>query len=229
MREHVEIIGRTKPLMVDSKLHMQQEDSDRNMNFSNENQSNNEASYSFRNEPIEDSATFPRGMYTMARRAPQVFEFAIGSPEMFEKRLEEAQKELRIPMKDFIPITYTNEVSLFSEFLKSIPMLIMIGIAISMFRAMGSMTNMSGGGGGGPLGGLFRMSKSPAKRITKENVTTSFKDVAGCNEAKREIMEFVEFLKNPEKFTKLGAKIPKGALLAGPPGTGKVVTCYIYY
>ena len=62
--------------------------------------------------------------------------------------------------------------------------------------------------------------KSPAKKISKENVTTRFADVAGCDEAKKEVMEFVEFLKDPKKFTDLGAKIPRGALLCGPPGTG---------
>ena len=59
--------------------------------------------------------------------------------------------------------------------------------------------------------------------IQKENVTTTFADVAGCDEAKKEIMEFVEFLKDAKRFTDLGAKIPKGALLCGPPGTGKTL------
>ena len=74
------------------------------------------------------------------------------------------------------------------------------------------------GGGGGP-GGIFKIGKSNAKRVNKEAVTTTFADVAGCDEAKKEIMEFVQFLKDPKKFTDLGAKIPKGALLCGPPGT----------
>jgi AFG3 family protein len=85
-----------------------------------------------------------------------------------------------------------------------------------------SMKGMGGAGGGGP-GGIFKIGKSPAKRISKESVTTTFADVAGCDEAKREIMEFVQFLKDPKKFTDLGAKIPKGALLCGPPGTGKTL------
>lgn len=73
------------------------------------------------------------------------------------------------------------------------------------------------------MSNVFKIGKSPAKKISKESVNISFKDVAGCDEAKREIMEFVEFLKNPQKYTDLGAKIPKGALLCGPPGTGKTL------
>lgn len=75
------------------------------------------------------------------------------------------------------------------------------------------------GGGGGPFG----IGGNKAKLFSKQNVTTNFNDVAGCNEAKVEIMEFVQFLKNAEKFEKLGAKVPKGALLVGPPGTGKTL------
>merc|ERR1719333_1898103 len=76
------------------------------------------------------------------------------------------------------------------------------------------------GGMGGP-GGLFNVGKSKAVKATK--VTTRFKDVAGLKEAKGEIMEFVDILQNPERYTKLGAKIPKGALLVGPPGCGKTL------
>ena len=68
-----------------------------------------------------------------------------------------------------------------------------------------------------------KLGKSNAKKVNPETVNVSFKDVAGCQQAKQEVMEFVQFLSTPEQFTKLGAKIPKGALLCGPPGTGKTL------
>merc|ERR1719157_149532 len=79
------------------------------------------------------------------------------------------------------------------------------------------------GAGGGGMGNVFKIGKSNAKKIKKEEITTTFSDVAGCQEAKKEIMEFVDFLQDSTRFTKLGAKIPKGALLCGPPGTGKTL------
>ncbi len=79
-------------------------------------------------------------------------------------------------------------------------------------------------GGGGPGGQIFNIGKSRAALFDAENkVKITFKDVAGLDEAKEEIKEIVDFLKNPGKFTKLGGKIPKGALLVGPPGTGKTL------
>lgn len=81
--------------------------------------------------------------------------------------------------------------------------------------------------GGGPAGqqmrGAMGMMKSRAVKADKSAMTIKFKDVAGCDEAKKEIMEFVHFLKDHKKYTDLGATIPKGALLVGPPGTGKTL------
>jgi cell division protease FtsH len=86
------------------------------------------------------------------------------------------------------------------------------------------MRRMGGGGGGGPGGQIFNIGKSRAQVYEKgKSTNVTFKDVAGLEGAKEEIQEIVEFLKNPKKYTELGAKIPKGALLVGPPGTGKTL------
>lgn len=101
--------------------------------------------------------------------------------------------------------------------------IVMIGIFILIWSFM--MRRMGGGGGaGGGPGQIFNIGRSKATlfdKNTKVNIT--FKDVAGLDEAKVEVMEIVDFLKNPKKYTKLGGKIPKGALLIGPPGTGKTL------
>merc|ERR1719411_2503306 len=97
------------------------------------------------------------------------------------------------------------------------------------FRRVGTMMGggMGGGAGGrggrGPGGMFGGMMQSTAKVINPSEINVAFRDVAGCEEAKIEIMEFVNFLKNPTQYTELGAKIPKGAILTGPPGTGKTL------
>ena len=152
------------------------------------------------------------------------FSFNIGSLETFERKMEEAQELMGVESSKFAPVTYVSEMYWQGEILRALPTIaILAGWLYFMRRgAVGGMGGM-GGGGGGPGGGIFNVGKATIATLDKNAPKVMFKDVAGCDEAKREIMEFVDFLKSPEKYEKLGAKIPRGALLVGPPGTGKTL------
>ncbi len=143
------------------------------------------------------------------------YKFEFGTMENFEKKVEKIINENNLEtQKD-----YETEDTTFSNILITLlPFVIIIGIWIFIMR------RMSGGAGGGPGGQIFNIGKSKAKLFDeKTDIKTSFKDVAGLEGAKEEVQEIVDFLKFPEKYTNLGGKIPKGALLVGAPGTGKTL------
>ena len=117
-------------------------------------------------------------------------------------------------------LTYTQSQAGFWGYLLSFgPTLLLVGFWFWMMRR--SMGGSGSGGLGG--GGIFSVGQSKAKLHDKNSMSITFADVAGLHEAKEEVEEIVHFLKNPNKYTQLGAKIPKGALLVGPPGTGKTL------
>jgi AFG3 family protein len=144
------------------------------------------------------------------------YQMEIGNYEVFSGILEKAQANSTEADRIYpIPERRRN---LFVEFLTVFgPILIIVVIFLYFMRRVG-------GNAGGPGSQIFNIGKSKAQLFDKDTqVNVTFNDVAGLDEAKVEIMEIVDFLKNPQKYTKLGGKIPKGALLVGSPGTGKTL------
>ena len=137
----------------------------------------------------------------------------IGSVEIFENKLEKAEENFSPDEK--VEVTYITTFDWGTIFSWLIPIVLLIFFWMIVLRGAGS---------GGMGSSLFNFSKTTAKLMDKDSKsTTTFNDVAGLKEAKIEVMEIVDFLKNPERYTKLGAKIPKGVLLVGPPGSGKTL------
>lgn len=155
----------------------------------------------------------PGSGFSSVGTAPQ-FEFTIGDKQYFQQKFDEKKKEKNLNTS----IKFENPSVFESIFLNVI---IWVGFIALFWWLM--MRRMSGGGAGGP-GQIFSIGKSRAKLFDEnDSVKVTFKDVAGLQGAKEEVEEIVDFLKNPTKYTKLGGKIPKGALLVGPPGTGKTL------
>ncbi|GAA0875500.1 ATP-dependent zinc metalloprotease FtsH [Wandonia haliotis] len=143
--------------------------------------------------------------------------FTPPEPKFFMDQLKEVNSELSEAGQGQIDYKIDNRVNWLQVLLTySLPILLIFGLWFFMMR------RMSGGAGGG--GQIFNIGKSKAQLFEKgKGTNVTFKDVAGLEGAKEEVQEIVDFLKNPKKYTELGAKIPKGALLVGPPGTGKTL------
>ena len=141
--------------------------------------------------------------------------FTIGSVDSFREDLKNAEQQ----SGQTVPVVYENKANDWTNVLINLlPWVLIIGVWIFIMRSM------SRGAGGGAGGGIMNVGKAKAQVFDKDaSKRVTFKDVAGLEEAKVEIMEIVDFLKKSEKYKELGAKIPKGALLVGPPGTGKTL------
>ncbi len=184
-----------------------------------------------------------------ARWQKPVATFVVPSVDVLERRLEEIQSRMGMEAIDFVPVVYRSETSMVSTLVSWAPTMLLIGAYIYIarrmsglggfgtrgsggfpfggtFRSPGGGSSAGTGGGSGAGGGLFsvgRASVTVLNRDPRSRISTRFTDVAGLDEAKEEIMEFVSYLKNPDRYKRIGAKIPKGALLHGPPGTGKTL------
>ena len=152
--------------------------------------------------------------YKQIPKSGHQFFFNIGSVDSFKADLEKAEEKTG----NNVVLSFENEKPWYDSWLMGLlPWIAMIAIWFFLMRGMAR--------GGGAQGGIMNVGKARAQEFDKEDADkrVTFKDVAGLEEAKVEIMEIVDFLKNAPKYRELGAKIPKGALLVGPPGTGKTL------
>ncbi len=175
---------------------------------------NEKMAYVYLTQDALESGKYPNVKASnLSGNTPQ-FVFNIGPPEAFAKRVELLNQET---VGEKIFLEYKEEQNWWSLFQWMIPFLLLIFIWMFIIRRVS-------GGAGGPGGQIFNIGKSKATLFDKTTqVNVTFENVAGLDEAKEEVMEVVDFLKNPKKYTALGGKIPKGVLLVGPPGTGKTL------
>jgi len=144
------------------------------------------------------------------------YSFQITSVDGFKTKLDNIQQN--IPYEKLIKVNNEYRKGILDIIGWLLPIILLIAVWMFLMR------RATGGMGGGPGGQIFNIGKSKANLYDKDmKVNVTFDDVAGLDEAKEEVKEVVDFLKNPKKYTALGAKIPKGVLLVGPPGTGKTL------
>ena len=146
------------------------------------------------------------------------FYLEIGDVKMFSDFVEKQQEMAGVQPEDFIRPSFGTRTNILPLLLTWIlPVVLIVAVWVFIMRRVG-------GGAGGPGGQIFNIGKSKATLFDQNSkVNITFADVAGLDEAKEEVVEVVDFLKNPKKYTALGGKIPKGVLLVGPPGTGKTL------
>ena len=159
---------------------------------------------------------YPNAVKTTFSESQPNFTMEIGSLTNFETKFDKINDSLTQEQR--VEVTYERKTNVIGTILSWLLMpLIFIGLYFFLMRRVS-------GGAGGPGAQIFNIGKSKAQLFEKDSkVNLTFADVAGLDEAKEEIMEIVDFLKNPKKYTSLGGKIPKGVLLVGPPGTGKTL------
>ena len=176
----------------------------------------------------QDQATEPTPVIAEDSKSAKIY-LQIGRPSYLERNLKLAYQRLNIAPANFIHIVYNDRkhlgtsssgigTAVFSLFLTILPILIIIKIGRDL-KGGGS----SGEGGMGGFADFFTGGTAFKAEVNPDTINVTFADVAGCDEAKIEILEFVNFLKHPEKYLALGAKVPHGAILYGPPGTGKTL------
>ncbi len=142
----------------------------------------------------------------------------------FDMEKEMAELNSHLPSGENVKLVVTQNSNVWGNVLEWIfPFILIILMYVMMFRSFRPMGGGQSGQGGGGGFNPFNVGKAQGKLADKNKVNVTFKDVAGLYGAKEEVMEIVDFLKNPQKYTELGAKIPKGALLVGPPGNGKTL------
>ncbi len=169
-------------------------------------------------EAVKENKDIPeKDMWGRKNEGPHAF-FNIGSVETFEDKLNRAEEKYA-DIQQEVSVSYEKRKNWIRDILIwLLPFALIIGLWVFIMR------RVQKGGGGGPGSSILNIGKSKAKVYEKGDKTeVTFKDVAGLDEPKTEIQEVVDFLKNPDKYSKLGARIPKGVLMVGPPGTGKTL------
>lgn len=194
------------------------------------------AGYLYLNEQINDQSSYTLEQMETALQEDQVSQVAIhqnrqvptGRVSVELKNGETRQfyvtdvKEVEQIVREYSVDPLISDVPQDSMFMSSIlPSLLIAGIVVFVFMWMNRQ--MAGGGGGGSNAKMMNFGKSRAKMTSPDEKKVTFDNVAGLDEEKEDLQEVVDFLKDPQKYTKVGARIPKGVLLVGPPGTGKTL------